>query len=88
MTLAGGGDLLVVGQLGEALQQFATEGDLLEIGIGHLVFCLHPGGSLSTRVVLQPAVGVGHFCAEILVDGAVFSGLGVLQPLCRDCSGS
>ena len=77
-ALARSRDLLVVSQLRQTLQQFAPEGDLLQIGVGHLVLCLHPCSRLGAGVVLEPTIGVGHFHTEILVDGTVFRSLGIL----------
>ena len=82
VTLPWRRDLLVVGQFCQPLQQLPSEGNLLQVGVGHLVLCLHPCCCLSACVVLQPAVGIGHLRAEILVNSAVLRGLGVLQSLC------
>ena len=74
-------DLLVTRQLGEAFQQLIPERDLLQIGVRHFVLCLYPRRGLCAGIVLQPSVRVAHFHTEVLIHGAVFLSLGVLQPL-------
>ena len=44
-------NLLVVGQLGESVEQLLAEGNLLQVGVGHLVFGCHPGSSLCRGVI-------------------------------------
>ena len=66
-------DLLVIVHLLQALQQLATEAYAFEIMVGVPVLGLHPGGCLVGKVVLQPAVGIGHGSAEIIVNGRVFA---------------
>ena len=75
--------LLVVGHLAQPLKQFLALRDAVQKGIGHGILCLHPLGGLGTRVVLEPAVGVGHLGAEIFVYGIVAGCGGVVDALCR-----
>ena len=67
----------------ETMKQFLALRDTVQKGIGHGILSLHPLGGLGTCVVLEPAVGVGHFGAEIFVYGIVAGCGGVVDALCR-----
>ena len=48
------------------------EGDLLQVRAGDAVLPLHPVGRFQARIVLQPAVGIGH---ERAVQGVACGGI-------------
>ena len=71
VLLEGDAELLEIGGLLESLQDFGTHGDAVEIVACELVLSLNPLGSLLAGVVLEPAVRVGNFHTEILVNGVI-----------------
>ena len=57
----------VVPQLGQPLADGIAEGDLREIILGYGIFGSDPGGRRLRVVVLEPAVGIRHLGAEVVV---------------------
>ncbi len=80
-----GGDALlgVVPQFGKPLADGLAERNLRQVVVRHGVLGLDPGCRGFRGVVLQPAVGVGHGGAEIVVDRLPALGVGVGQVLDR-----
>ena len=72
----------VVPELGQPVADLVAERDLRQVVLRDFVFGRHPGGRLGRVVVLQPAVRIGHFRSEVVVDRAVHAGDGIRQ--CRD----
>ena len=72
----------IVPELGQPVADLVAERDLRQIVLRDFVFGRHPGGRLGRVVVLQPAVRIGHFRSEVVVDRAVHAGDGIRQ--CRD----
>ena len=52
VTLTRSSDFLVVCQFCQSFQQFATEWNLRQIGVGHLILSFYPGCCLCRGVVL------------------------------------
>ena len=75
--LAGGSELLKVPKLGEVGFDGLPLRDGAQVGLGHLVLRLHPGGGLGRAVVLQPAVGIRHLGAVIVRDHITLAGRGI-----------
>ena len=71
--MEGNANLLIVGHFLEALQEFLTAREALEVVVRHLVLGLHPRGCFFGGIVLQPAVRVRNLCAEICVYSVVFA---------------
>ena len=67
----------VVPQLGQPLADGVAEGDLREVVVGHGIFGSDPGGRCLRVVVLEPAVGIRHLGAEIVVHHLAAGRLGV-----------
>ena len=59
-----------VPEVGQAAEDGLPLGNRLEVGVGDLVFGGHPIGDLrrTANVGLEPAIGIGHFAAVIVVD--------------------
>ena len=72
----------IVPELGQPVADLVAERDLRQVVLRDFVFGRHPGGRLGRVVVLQPAVRIGHFRSEVVVDRAVHAGDGIRQ--CRD----
>ena len=72
---------LVVAERLDAILELLTKRDPLEVGERHFVFRLDPRGGFRRRVILEPAVGVGHLRAVIGVGVIDFSCRRILQRL-------
>ena len=78
IAVPGGNALLgVVPELGEALADGPAERNLREVVVRHGVLGGDPGGRSLRVVVLEPAVGVGHLRAEVVVDHLAARGVGI-----------
>ena len=80
--------LSVVGNLGETPLQLGALRQVVQVAGGDSVLRFHPAGGLFAAVVFQPAVGIGHFLAEILVNGVVGSRSGIAHCLRSQPCGS
>ena len=75
LALERNANLLVVGSLLQSFQDVLAHGDVVEIFACHGILGVHPFGSLCAHVVLEPAVGVSHFLAEVHVNSVVLMSL-------------
>ena len=68
-------NLLVVGSFLKSFQDVLAHWDIVEVFACNGILGVHPLGSLSAHVVLEPAVGVSHFLAEVHVNSVVLVSL-------------
>ena len=70
----------IVPQFGQPLADRTAEGDLREVVLRHGILGRHPGSRRLRIVILEPAVGIGHLGAEIVVHDPAALGFGVGHP--------
>ena len=75
LALERNANLLVVGSLLQSFQDVLAHGDVVEIFACHGILGVHPLGSLCAHVILEPAVRVCHFLAEVHVYSVVLRSL-------------
>ena len=64
------GETFIVHDLFEVIADLVPERDLFNVVGGEGLLGLHPLAGLGGRIILQPAVGVGHLGAEIVINDA------------------
>src|SRR5207245_9726243 len=76
-ALGGRREAVVVPQLGEAPAQLLANRDAVEVGEGDAILSLHPCRGLLRVQILEPAVGIGHPDAVVVVHLIDSAGQGI-----------